>query len=268
MLRAPWTQMMAGGISFTTPTDGVALITIDNPPLNLVTSSLTKHLGATLSRVAADVDTRVVVVTGAGDRAFCAGSDISEFASVRDDVINKKVRLENEVWRAFEKLPQPTVAAIGAPAIGGGLELALCCDVRFMDVDAWLALPELKVAVYPGSGATYRLISCVGITRAFEFIYSGRRVTAAEALQWGLATRVTPHGQALPEALAFAQELASLPKVAVQAAKKAVYLGLGQTWEETVSHLLRLSDRVFRSDDAAESAAAFLAKRPPHVTHS
>lgn len=259
---------MRKAVSLSRPTDGVGLITIDNPPLNLVTVVMTRELGAVLSRVGKDKDVRVIVVTGAGERAFCAGSDIGEFESVRDDVVEKKMRRENEVWRALEILPQPTVAAIGGPAVGGGLELALSCDVRIMEEGTWLALPELSVGVYPGGGGTYRLLRCVGITRTFDLIYSGRRVEPADAVQWGLVTRVVPRGQALTTAIAFAEALASRPAVAVRAAKEAVHVGLGRTWDETAPHLLRLSDRVFRSDDAAEAAAAFREKRSPRIRHS
>src|SRR5262249_15410951 len=132
--------------------DGVALLTLDNPPLNLVTLELTRRLRAALDRLAADPAARVLVVTGAGTRAFCAGSDVSEFPSVADDVVRKKLAPENEAYGRLDDFPKPTIAALNGLAYGGGLELAVCCDLLVAGADVRLALPEVKLGVLPGSG--------------------------------------------------------------------------------------------------------------------
>jgi enoyl-CoA hydratase len=134
----------------------VAHLELVNPPLNLVTRELTEQLGLALSRLAAADDVRAVVVSGRGERAFCAGSHIGEFEGLKGRVAEGKLLLEKLVYRRLAELPMPTVAAIEGDALGGGLELALCCDLRVASARARLGLPEVRLAVIPGSGGTQR----------------------------------------------------------------------------------------------------------------
>ena len=160
-------------------------IRLQNPPLNLVTVELTKVLDATLAAIEADRDVRCVIVTGTGERAFCAGSDVKEFESLRGRVGEGKLLLEKAVYRRLAKLPVPTIAAIQADALGGGLELALCCDLRVADERAKLGLPEVRLGVMPGSGGTQRLPRIVGQARAKEMILLGELLDANRAMEIG-----------------------------------------------------------------------------------
>src|SRR5437867_4760581 len=151
-------------------TAGVAVLTLNHPPLNLVTLELTRQLGARLDRLAADPAVRALVVTGAGERAFCAGSDVGEFPSVLDDVVRLKLARENETYSKLDDFPRPTIAALNGLAYGGGLELAVCCDLLVAGADVRLALPEVKLGVFPGTGGTVRVPRRVGEGRAKELM--------------------------------------------------------------------------------------------------
>ncbi len=189
--------------------DGIAVLTLDNPPLNLVTLELTRQLATALDRLAADPAARVLVVTGAGDRAFCAGSDISEFPAVMDDVVGKKLARENETYGKLDDFPRPTIAALNGLAYGGGLELAVCCDLIVTGADVRLALPEVKLGVMPGTGGTVRVPRRIGEGRAKELMMFGEPIDAQTALQWGLVNRVVPAGQALARATIYLTHPAS-----------------------------------------------------------
>ena len=249
------------------PAGGIALVELNNPPLNLVTLDLTRQLGETLSGLAADGSVRAVVVAGAGGRAFCAGSDVREFSQVRERVVEDKLRRENAVWTQLEDLPQPTIAAIDGFALGGGFELALCCDLRVLAEDARVGLPELRLGVFPGTGGPFRLTRLLGESRAKALLYLGDTLSAADAAALGIAYQVVPAGRTRAAALELAARLAETPAVALQACKRAVRASEGLTRDAALAYALDLSDRVFRSEDVMEGAAAFLEKRPPRFRH-
>jgi enoyl-CoA hydratase len=251
----------------TTVEDGVAVLTLNNPPLNLVTLGLTRLLHARLGELAADSAARVLVVTGAGIRAFCAGSDVGEFPAVLDDVVRKKLALENETYSRLAEFPKPTLAALNGLAYGGGLELAVCCDLLVAGADVRLALPEVKLGVFPGSGGTVRVPRRVGESRAKELMYTGEPIDAATAHAWGLVNRVVPPGQALAAALAIARGLATAPGRALQLMKQAVALGLAVPETDAIARTLTLSDAAFRTEDCQEGIRAFFAKAPPRFRH-
>jgi len=144
--------------------DGVATVTLNNPPLNLVTLDLTRQLRKTLDSLAADPEVRVMILTGAGDRAFCAGSDLTEFPSMMGPglVVPNKLGPENEAYSKVDDFPKPTIAAVSGLAFGGGLELAVCCDLIVVEEKARLCLPEIKLGVFPGSGGTVRVTRRIG----------------------------------------------------------------------------------------------------------
>ena len=247
----------------TTLEAGVAVLTLNNPPLNLVTLALTRALHARLGELGADPGVRVLVVTGAGTRAFCAGSDVSEFPAVLDDVVPKKLALENETYGRLADFPKPTIAALNGLAYGGGLELAVCCDVLVAGADVRFALPEIKLGVFPGSGGTVRVPRRVGEGRAKELMYTGEPIEAATAHAWGLVNRVVPPGEALAAAVGLARVLAQRPTRALQLMKQAVALGLATTEGDAIARTLALSDAVFRTEDCREGIRAFFAKETP-----
>lgn len=250
--------------------NGVATLTLMNPPLNLVTLGLTRELNATLDRLAADPAARVLVVTGAGERAFCAGSDITEFRGLTapGEAVDKKMRKENETYSKLDDFPKPTVAAVNGLAFGGGLELAVCCDLVVCEEGTRLALPEIKLGVYPGSGGTVRVTRRIGEGRAKEMIFLGEPISAETALGWGLINRIAPKGQALKVARELAAVMAERPNKALQIAKKAVDMALDMTEDEAIARSLPLSDQAFTSNDCKEGVRAFFAKEKPRFTHS
>ena len=247
--------------------DGVALVTLDNPPLNLVTLEMTRELDALLSRLAADPAVRVMVLTGSGSRAFCAGSDIKEFSQVADAVVPKKLAHENAAYSRVAEFPKPTIAALNGIAFGGGLELAACCDLIVAEAGGSIALPEIKLGVFPGSGGTIRVTRRIGEGRAKQLMFFGEPVPVETALAWGLVNRVAPPGAAVETALTMARELAAGPNVALQLCKQSIAMAFDRPEREAVEATLALSDRAFRTADCAEGVRAFFAKQPPRFQH-
>lgn len=250
--------------------DGVATLTLMNPPLNLVTLGLTRELDARLDALAADPTVRVLVVTGAGERAFCAGSDVTEFRNLTapGEAVEKKMRQENETYSKLDDFPKPTIAAVNGLAFGGGLELATCCDLIVCEEGTRLALPEIKLGVFPGSGGTVRVTRRIGEARAKEMIFFGEPIAADTALAWGLINRIAPKGETLKMAQAMAARLAERPNRALQIAKRAIDMAFDMTEDQAIAASLPLSDQVFTSNDCKEGVRAFFAKEPPRFTHS
>ena len=240
----------------------ITVLRLDNPPLNLVTLDLTARLGAVLDELEADPGLRALVVTG-NDRAFCAGSDISEFDGLRGRVGEGKLLRENAVYRQLARLRVPTFAAIEGVALGGGLELALCCDIRVASSASKLGLPEVGLGAIPGSGGTQRLPRLVGPGRAKEMILLGETMDGAEAHRIGLVERVTEPGRAEATARELAEVVAGRAPLAVQEAKRAIDRGLDLPLDAGLALELEGSERVFASRDLVEGARAFREKRAP-----
>ncbi len=241
----------------------VAHLELVNPPLNLVTRELTEQLHKALTRLAADDEVRAVVVTGSGERAFCAGSHIGEFEGLRGRVAEGKLLLEKLVYRQLADLPMPTIAAIEGDALGGGLELALCCDLRIASARARLGMPEVRLAVLPGSGGTQRLPRVVGPARAKELILTGRIIGADEAERMGLVNEVVPAGEARVRADAVADEIAVRGPLAVREAKRLIDAAMDLDLDAGLAAELDASERIFASEDMLEGAKAFFEKRGP-----
>ena len=241
----------------------VARIELDNGPLNLVTGAMMERLDAVLEEIAGDPGARAVVLTGAGTRAFCAGSDVKEFEGLAGRVAQGKLLYEKYVYRKLAELPVPTIAAIEGDALGGGLELALCCDLRIASARARLGMPEVRLGVIPGSGGTQRLPAVVGPARAKELILVGELIDAARAEQIGLVNAVAPAGEALAAATAMAERIAERGPVAVREAKRLIGRAGDLDLDAGMAAELDASDRVFSSDDMLEGARAFFDKRPP-----
>jgi enoyl-CoA hydratase len=241
----------------------VAHLELVNPPLNLVTRELTEQLRDALAQLAAADDVRAVVLSGRGERAFCAGSHIGEFEGLRGRVAEGKLLLEKAVYRQLAELPMPTIAAIEGDALGGGLELALCCDLRICSARARLGMPEVRLAVIPGSGGTQRLPRIVGPARAKELILTGRIIDAAEAERIGLVHQVVPSGAARAAADTLAEEIAARGPLAVHEAKRLIDAALDVDLDAGLAAELDASERIFASEDMLEGAAAFFAKREP-----
>ena len=243
--------------------EGVAKLTLNNPPLNLVTLEMTRQLIEALQKLERDEAVRAVIVTGAGDKAFCAGSDVKEFAAVRDRVVEKKLAQENEAFSGFESLSKPVIAAIEGLAYGGGCEISMACDLRITGQGAKFALPEVRLGVVPGSGGLFRLPELVGPAKAMELMYLGQPIDASEAERLGLVNEVVPDGEALMRALDIARRISHQPREAVTAIKRGVRESLHSSREDSVRLTLELSDHLFRTEDCAEGIRAFFEKREP-----
>ncbi len=244
--------------------DGVATVTLNRPDvLNAMNNPMRTELLEVFTRLRADDAVRSVVVTGAGERAFCAGADIREFLEPPVPTRFREERKRLDFRREMDRCPQPLIAAIRGFALGGGLELALACDIRIAAEDAQLGLTEINLAIIPGGGGTQRLPRLVGRGKALEMILTGMRVPAAEALSIGLVERVVPVAELLPSAQALARSMAEKAPIALRYAKEAVVKGLelpladGMRLENDLATLLRTTE------DRVEGARAFVEKRKP-----
>ncbi len=239
----------------------VAVITLDRPPLNALSQALTADLGAAIEEAEAP-GVRAVVLTGSPH--FAAGADISEFKAAMDgggdDALANRL---SEVVRRLEMLPKPVIAAIRGYALGGGLEVALGCDFRFLAEDAKVGQPEIKLGLIPGAGGTVRLTRLVGPARAKDLIYTGRFADAAEALAIGLADRVVPGDDLDAVAMEYAGALAEGPTVAMGAARRSINEGFGLPVQEALALEAAGFEASFGTDDARRGVAAFLEKRQP-----
>jgi enoyl-CoA hydratase len=241
-----------------------AVLTLNRPEArNALDGSVLRLLERACASAAADAGVRAVVLTGAGERAFCAGADIRHMRSLATDAGRPWARAGHDTFQQLEDLPKPVIAAINGVALGGGCELALACDFRIMADSAAIGQPEIKLGLIPGWGGTQRLPRLVGLTLAKELVLTGRLLTAAEALHAGLANQVAPAAEVLARALDFAAQFATLPPIAVAAAKRAMHLGRDLPLAEANGVEVETFAQVFGSADKDEGIAAFLEKRPP-----
>jgi enoyl-CoA hydratase/carnithine racemase len=245
--------------------DRVALLELDDPPLNLITGSLLDEIDVALATLEAAPpgDVRAVVLTGRGERAFSVGSNVKEFEAHRASGGRERFELEARVAQRLAGLPMPTIAAIEGDALGGGLELALCCDLRIASERAKLGLPEVRLAVTPSTGGTQRLPRIVGVARAKEMLLTGRILPATEAERIGLVNEAVPAGLALARALAIGAEIAACGPLAVRAVKALVDAALDQDLEAGHAAEIETSVRIFATDDLLEGARSFVEKRQP-----
>jgi len=243
----------------------VALLELADPPLNLTTGPLLEDLEAALEALEAAEpnDVRAVVVTGRGERAFSVGSNVKEFEAYRALGGAEPFGLEARVAQRLAALSMPTIAAIEGDALGGGLELALCCDLRVAAETANLGLPEVRLAVTPSTGGTQRLPRIVGVGRAKELLLTGRIITAADAERMGLVNEVVPRGEAVNRARAIGEEIADRGPLAVRAVKTLVDDALDRPLAEGHEAEIETSVRIFATDDLLEGARSFVEKRPP-----
>jgi len=248
--------------------DGIACVTLNNPPLNVVTLALTAALGDTLERIAVDDAIRAVVLTGSGQRAFCAGSDIGEFGDMMTPgaVLDRKLLRQNAIFNRLDGFPKPTIAAVRGLLLGGGLEIALCCDLIVVEEDSRIGLPEIKLGVFPSSGGPVRATRRIGEGRARQLMLLGDPIDAATALQWGLVDRVAPVGGASSVAMALAATLATRPALAIDLCKQAIGYAFDRPAGEAIERALLLSDRAFSGPEVREGVRAFFAKTPADFT--
>jgi enoyl-CoA hydratase/carnithine racemase len=233
---------------------------------NSLTMAMLRELGAHCARAATDRALRVVVLTGQGDKAFCAGADLKERARMGDGDVAAFHRALRAALAALEALPQPVVAALNGAALGGGLELALACDLRVAAEGVEVGLPEVGLGIIPGGGGTARLPRLVGLGRAKELVLTGRRVGMAEAVAMGLVTQAVPAAGLQAAALALAGRLARNAPISLRQAKRALDEGFDLPLEQALDLENRLYQPCLPTKDRQEALRAFAEKRPPVFT--
>lgn len=243
----------------------VAVWTIDRPDrMNALSRAVVVALGKLAREVRFNDSVRAVVLCGAGDKAFSAGADLKERRGMTDDEVREQLDLYRSELGAIDRCPKPVVAAIHGLALGGGLELALCCDLRIAAADAQLGFPETSIGIIPGAGGTQRLPRIVGEGRAKEMVLLARRVSAQEALAWGLLNRVVPEGTSVvDEAVQWVGPIAEGAAVAQSAALDALDRALDERLDVGLLVEKASYERTLVTDDRREALAAFAEKRKP-----
>ncbi|MCG7851085.1 MAG: enoyl-CoA hydratase-related protein [Methanosarcinaceae archaeon] len=207
--------------------DSTAYVTLNRPQaLNVYNIRMRDDLYEVLSAIRNDDEVRVAIFKGAGDKAFCAGADLSEFLTAPSPVVARQVRFDRDVWGLFLSIPQPLIAAVHGYVLGSGIEIALCCDIRIASEDARFGLPEVGLGIIPAAGGTQTLPRTVGRGKALEMLLTSRWIDAKEAYQIQLVNRVVPREKLLESAKEMAEKIASHDPVAIRSAKQAVVRGL------------------------------------------
>ena len=247
--------------------DAVALVTIDNPPMNALASALLEELEAEIDALDASDEVRAIVLRGGGERAFVAGADIKEFPSLRDaPSTGGSARGIQKLGHRMDAARTPFVAAIRGFCLGDGLELAMCCDVRVCADDARLGQPEIKLGLIPGGGGTQRLPRLVGHGRAMLLNLTGEFVDAETAYAWGLVEKVVPVDELESAALEVAGQIAAQSPHAVAVLRELARTTRDLTLEEGLRREAEAFERCLRSEDGGEGVAAFIEKRAPTFT--
>lgn len=239
-----------------------ALLTIDHPPVNVLSTPVLEALGEAVDAAERDPEVRVVVVASAQPKAFAAGADIREMRSLRPDGARVHGGRGQAVTRRLERLPLPVIAAVHGVCLGGGCELVLACDFVLASEDATFGQPEINLGVMPGWGGTRRLPRRIGLAAARRWILTGASVPAEQARAQGLVDSVVPRERLLPSALELADELAGKPPLALAAAKYALLESADPGVEPGLEHELELWANLFGTDGQLEGMAAFVEKRP------
>jgi len=245
----------------------LAFVTLNRPlAMNAFNYDLLAELGQVVESIRINPDIRVVIFTGAGDKAFSVGADLKERKTLTEQRVKRNLYKIGEVFSAIENLPQPTIAMINGYAFGGGTELALACDFRFAADDISLGLTETSLGIIPGAGGTQRLPRLIGEAKALELILTAKRLQAKEALAYGLLTKVEKREELLAKTIAFAELMLANGPIALQQAKFAIKHGMN-TDLQTGLHIERKAYEItIPTEDRIEALNAFSEKRKPNFT--
>lgn len=225
--------------------DGIAYITLNRPhALNAYNIKMRDELYEGLGAIRDDPGVEVVILKGAGEKAFCAGADLTEFLTAPPPVFARQARFERDVWGLFLSIDKPFIAALHGYVLGSGIEMALCCDIRLASEDARFGLPETGLGIIPAAGGSQTLPRTIGPAAALEMLMTGRWLTAPEALRLKLVNRVVPRPDLLPTAEQMARKINSYHPLAVKYAKQVVTRGLDLTLAEGLALEARLGQQL------------------------
>ncbi|MBI5495313.1 MAG: enoyl-CoA hydratase/isomerase family protein [Deltaproteobacteria bacterium] len=255
---------MAEALVLQVEKDNIVTLTLNRAEArNALNRPLLEELHRILVTLAPRRDLRAVILTGAGDKAFCAGADLRERLNMTDADVRAFVPLIRGTITDVERVGCPVIAALNGVAFGGGMEMALACDIRIAAQGAVMGLTETSLAIIPGAGGTQRLPRVVGLARAKELIYTARHLTADEALAWGIVNRVVPREQLMDAAHQMAAAIAKNGPIAVQQAKYAMDMGYGMPIDAGLAVEWKCYEQVLHTKDRVEGLRAFNEKRPP-----
>jgi len=223
----------------------IAYVTLNRPQaLNAFNVQMRDELYQILGAINDDPDVRVAIFKGAGEKAFCAGADLTEFLTAPPPVAARRVRWERDIWGLFLSIPKPIIAALHGFVLGSGIEIALCCDIRLASQDARFGLPEVGLGIIPAAGGTQTLPRTIGEAKALEMLLTGSLIGAEEALRLKLVNRVTTRGELLPEAEALANKIKGYSPDAVACAKKAITGGMDMSLKQGLELEARLANNL------------------------
>jgi len=241
----------------------IAFLTLNRPPMNALCNEMVEELDAAVTSVEQDKEVRVLIITGAGDKAFMSGADITELDK-RDFILGRQqTKRRQEVYNKISNLRVPTIAAVDGYALGAGLELALACTIRIASEKAKFGAPEVNLGIIPGDGATQRLPRIIGLGRAMDMILTGRMINAEEALNYGLVTKIAPPDELLNNAKEIANTIIKKAPLAVMFAKEAVNMSFDTSLNIGLNIESYLHSLTCASEDKKEGVEAFLNKRLP-----
>src|SRR5690606_24643520 len=244
--------------------NNLAFITLNRPEaMNAFNYDMLLELGQVAEAIRINPDIRVVVFTGAGEKALSVGADLKERKTMTDDLVKRNIFKIGEVFSTIENLPQPTIAMMNGFAFGGGMELALACDFRIAADDTLLGLTETSLGIIPGAGGTQRLPRLIGEAKAMELILTARRLTSAEALEYGLVTCLATREQLADVAGAFADSILANGPIALQQAKFAIKNGMNTDLQTGLQIERKAYEITIPTEDRVEALAAFGEKRKP-----
>jgi len=244
--------------------DRIVTITLNRPPMNPISNRLIDELHAAFDEIESDGEARAVIITGAGEKAFCAGADISEFGQAfAEGGIREVAMSRHRMFTRIERFPKPVIAAINGYALGGGCELAMSCHLRLMSDAAVVGLPEINLGVFPGYGGTQRLPRLIGRTHAYEMLFLGDKIPAGRAFEIGLVNKVSDAASLMDDARELAGRLAGQAPVAIKLIIDSVNRGLETTIEEGLEIEADNIVVVSKTADAMEGTLAFMEKRAP-----
>jgi enoyl-CoA hydratase/carnithine racemase len=241
--------------------ESVAVITLNRPPANAISEQLVRELDSAMEEARGDQALRAVIITGSGDRIFCAGADLGSAFS--GGTVGDFIAFGNRVLRKIERFPKPVLAAINGHALGGGCEIAMACHLRILKDTARMGQTESNLGIIPGYGGTQRLPRLIGRAKALEYMILGTQIPAAECLALGLVNRLAREGETLNEARALARLIATRPPVATRLMIEAIDDGLNTDIDRGLEAETRAFLEVLKTEDAAEGIQAFFQKRDP-----